>query len=387
MARVVLENVSKSYRGLKGESVHAVRGITLSIADEEFVVLVGPSGCGKSTTLRLVAGLEEPSSGSIWIGDQLVNDVEPQDRDVAMVFQHYALYPHLTVYENLAFGLKLRKFPRPDIDRRVRETAGVLGLTPLLPRLPKALSGGQRQRVAVGRAMVRQPQAFLFDEPLSNLDAKLRAQMRLELKRLHERLSATMIYVTHDQVEAMTLGDRIAVMKDGVIQQVADPLRLYRAPANLFVAGFIGSPPMNLARGVIEKDGPDWRFRFEHGAGNPPARQLAVPIVANHMPALMPYADRAVILGLRPEDIPPANGSDISRSAARLNARVELVEPLGAETLVHFDVHGWACLGRWAAREIPARGAAVKVDLAMAHAHFFDPETECAIATSGAYPA
>src|SRR5438477_2567831 len=249
MARIVLDKVSKIFKGPKGEEVRAVNNVSLTIENQEFLVLVGPSGCGKSTTLRMMAGLEEVSRGTISIDGKIVNDVEPKNRDVAMVFQNYALYPHMTVYENMAFGLKLRKYPKAEIEKRVRETAEVLGISALLDRLPKALSGGQRQRVAVGRAIVRQPKAFLFDEPLSNLDAMMRVQMRMEILKLRARLATTTVYVTHDQVEAMTMGDRIAVMKEGVVQQVADPIRLYNHPANLFVGGFIGTPPMNFFRG------------------------------------------------------------------------------------------------------------------------------------------
>src|SRR5881409_1976279 len=242
MAQVMMKDLNKKF-----DEVHAVKDVNLHIRDKEFVVLVGPSGCGKSTTLRMVAGLEEISSGEIYIGDRLVNDLPPKDRDIAMVFQNYALYPHMSVYDNMAFGLKMRKFEKPEIDQRVRDAADILGIGQLLKRKPRQLSGGQRQRVALGRAIVRHPRVFLFDEPLSNLDAKLRVQMRVELKKLHDRLQSTVIYVTHDQVEAMTLGDRVVVMKDGVVQQVGEPLVLYNQPANKFVAGFIGSPAMNFA--------------------------------------------------------------------------------------------------------------------------------------------
>src|SRR6186713_1133723 len=252
MARVVLENLTKTYPAAgKQPAIPAVKGIDLEIRDGEFMVLVGPSGCGKSTTLRLIAGLEEITGGTISIDGKIVNHVLPKDRDIAMVFQNYALYPHMSVYDNMAFGLKLRKFPKAEIQARVREAAAMLGLEPYLDRKPKALSGGQRQRVAVGRAIVRKPKVFLFDEPLSNLDAKMRVSTRTEISKLHARLGATMIYVTHDQVEAMTMGDRICVMKDGVIMQVATPLELYNRPANLFVAGFIGSPPMNFLAGIV----------------------------------------------------------------------------------------------------------------------------------------
>src|SRR3954471_7985040 len=255
MAKVTVQNVSKIYPGEKGGDVTAVKDVSLDIADREFVVLVGPSGCGKSTTLRMIAGLEEISRGDIYIGDRRVNDVAAKDRDIAMVFQNYALYPHMSVFDNMAFGLRLRKYAKPEIKKRVNDAAGILGIEGLLDRKPKALSGGQRQRVAVGRAIVRQPKVFLFDEPLSNLDAKMRVQMRTEITKLHQRLQATMIYVTHDQVEAMTMGDRIVVMNAGVVQQNDTPLKLYNEPANLFVAGFLGSPPMNFISGTLKLEG------------------------------------------------------------------------------------------------------------------------------------
>src|SRR5580658_6767662 len=265
MAQVLLENLSKVFPEKGGPGVVAVKRINLQIEDREFMVLVGPSGCGKSTTLRMIAGLEEITEGTVRIGGQVVNDVLPKDRDIAMVFQNYALYPHMTVYENMAFGLKLRKFSKADIDARVREAAAMLGLNAYLARKPKALSGGQRQRVALGRAIVRKPKVFLFDEPLSNLDAKMRVSMRRELSKLHVRLGATMIYVTHDQAEAMTMGDRICVMKDGRILQVDEPLGLYRRPQSLFVAGFIGTPPMNFFRGSLRRE--DGRMEFIEGDG------------------------------------------------------------------------------------------------------------------------
>src|SRR3954451_14471298 len=260
MARVTVKNVSKIYPGDKGSDVIAVKDVSLDIPDREFVVLVGPSGCGKSTTLRMIAGLEEISRGEIFIDDRLVNNVPPKDRDIAMVFQNYALYPHMTVYDNMAFGLKLRKYPKAEIRKRVNDAASILGIENLLERRTKALSGGQRQRVALGRAIVRQPKVFLFDEPLSNLDAKMRVQMRTEITKLHQRLQATMIYVTHDQIEAMTMGDRIVVMNEGVVQQNDAPLTLYNNPVNLFVAGFLGSPPMNFISGTLKQDGEKIRF-------------------------------------------------------------------------------------------------------------------------------
>src|SRR6266702_3731404 len=271
VARVVIEHLSKVFTGPRGESIHAVVDASLSVEDKEFVVLVGPSGCGKTTTLRLIAGLEEASSGVISIDGKVVNDLAPRDRDIAMVFQNYALYPHMSVYENMAFGLKVRNHPKEEIDKRVKEAAEILDLLPCLDRKPAALSGGQRQRVAVGRAIVRQPKVFLFDEPLSNLDAKMRVQMRTELTKLHQRLQATMIYVTHDQTEAMTMGDRIVVINDGVVQQTDAPLVLYNEPVNLFVAGFLGSPPMNFVKGTLKGESDSFVFS-EMGEGTINAR-------------------------------------------------------------------------------------------------------------------
>src|SRR5205809_3249416 len=295
MAQVMLRDLNRKF-----DEVHAVKDVNLLIRDKEFIVLVGPSGCGKSTTLRMVAGLEDITSGEIYLGDQLVNNLPPKDRDMAMVFQNYALYPHMTVYDNMAFGLKMRKFPKADIEKRVSEAATLLGIPDLLKRKPRQLSGGQRQRVAVGRAIVRHPQVFLFDEPLSNLDAKLRVQMRVELKRLHERLETTAIYVTHDQVEAMTLGDRVVVMKDGWIQQVGEPMELYTRPANRFVAGFIGSPAMNFVDVTIQGDS----NLTAQGTG------LRLGIPPSLAGRLGPYKGQRVTLGVRPEDPRLATGAD-----------------------------------------------------------------------------
>ncbi len=289
MAKVLLEQVSKQFG-----TVVAVNSVTLEIPDKQFTVLVGPSGCGKTTCLRLVAGLEEASAGNIYIGERLVNDVAPKDRDIAMVFQNYALYPHMSVYDNMAFGLRLRKYPRAEIDRRVKEAAEMLGIQELLARKPKQLSGGQRQRVALGRAIVREPQVFLMDEPLSNLDAKLRVQTRAEIKKLHARLQTTTIYVTHDQVEAMTMGDRIVVMKDGLVQQVDSPLNLYEKPANLFVAGFIGSPAMNFLEAKLARQ--DSKMFVDGGV-------FRAEIPQAYIPKLSAWAGRPVIFGIRPEDI------------------------------------------------------------------------------------
>ncbi|MBI4391551.1 MAG: sn-glycerol-3-phosphate ABC transporter ATP-binding protein UgpC, partial [candidate division NC10 bacterium] len=317
MATVVLENLTKRF-----DEVVAVQSVNLEIQDQEFVVLVGPSGCGKSTALRMIAGLEEITDGKIYIGGRLVNDVPPKDRDIAMVFQNYALYPHMSVYDNMAFGLKLRKFPREEITQRVRDAAEILGIQELLQRKPKALSGGQRQRVAVGRAIVRKPQVFLFDEPLSNLDAKLRVQMRVELKKLHQRLQATILYVTHDQVEAMTMGDRIVVMRDGRIHQVGPPLQVYEHPVNRFVAGFIGSPAMNFIPTTVQAA--DGRLTLV-------ADGFRVPVPAAQAAALQPYAGRKVIFGIRPEDVLAASGTDGRQT---FEAVVDVVEPLGAEILL-----------------------------------------------------
>src|SRR5262250_3633699 len=289
MAQVVLKDLNKKY-----DEVHAVKDVNLTIRDKEFMVLVGPSGCGKTTTLRMVAGLEEITAGEIAIGDRVVNDLPPKDRDIAMVFQNYALYPHMSVYDNMAFGLKMRKFPKPEIAKRVQDAAEILGIHDLLKRKPRQLSGGQRQRVAVGRAIVRHPQVFLFDEPLSNLDAKLRVQMRVELKKLHNRLNTTAVYVTHDQVEAMTLGDRVVVMRGGLVQQVGEPLELYNTPVNRFVAGFIGSPAMNFASVHVTNGTSGLR------AGN---TGLAIDVPAEISSRLAPYAGRDVIMGVRPEDL------------------------------------------------------------------------------------
>jgi len=322
MADVALENVTKVFPG----GTVAVQDFTLTIRNQEFIVLVGPSGCGKSTTLRMVAGLEEATGGTIRIGDRVVNDVPPKDRDIAMVFQNYALYPHMTVYKNMAFGLKLRRFPKAEIDTRVKEAAKILGIEGLLERKPKALSGGQRQRVAVGRAIVRQPQAFLFDEPLSNLDAKLRVEMRAELKRLHHRLQTTVIYVTHDQAEAMTLGDRVVVMNEGRIQQVAPPLTVYDYPANRFVAGFLGTPAMNFMGGRLAAAGSTLVFEVD-------SVRIALPAeVAARVKA---YAGKPVTLGVRPEDISAAGDGKFAGPDNVVPTTVRVVEPLGDEQIVH----------------------------------------------------
>ena len=361
MAKVILEDVRKVYPD--GGFV-AVENFNLTVFDKEFVVLVGPSGCGKSTTLRMIAGLETISGGTISIDGRVVNDVQPKDRDIAMVFQNYALYPHMSVFDNMAFGLKLRGIKKAEIVERVNEAAEILGLHDLLERRPKALSGGQRQRVAVGRAIVRKPKVFLFDEPLSNLDAKMRVQMRVEINRLHRRLGATMIYVTHDQTEAMTMGDRIVVMDGGRIQQVAPPMELYGRPANKFVAGFIGTPPMNFFEGRLEKTG-GGRYRFA-GTG----LDLELPEEWDEGLATL-VGDRAT-LGIRPEDI----GSGLAMNtpgAPRIAAKVDVVEPMGAETFVHASVGGNTFVARVEAHVDIKPGQEAELPVYLPKAHVFAP--------------
>jgi len=365
MAQVKFEKVTKIYDG----GVKAVNAIDLEIADGSLLVLVGPSGCGKSTSLRMVAGLEDISGGSITIGDRVVNDVLPKNRNIAMVFQNYALYPHMSVYNNMAFGLKLRKYPRTEIEERVSKTAEMLEITPLLQRRPRELSGGQAQRVALGRAIVRNPDVFLFDEPLSNLDAKLRVQMRLEIARLHERLKATMIYVTHDQVEAMTLGDRVAVMHDGDILQVAAPMELYNRPINRFVGGFIGSPPMNFLPGTLS---------VADGAVTFVGVDITLPLPPNMAQALKDHADRKMLLGVRPEDIYDAALATVPDGTPTFDMHVAVTEPLGAETLVY--LHGSNekeyIIAKLDPNSTPAVGATVSVFIDATKCHIFDAATE-----------
>ncbi|HUF26096.1 MAG TPA: sn-glycerol-3-phosphate ABC transporter ATP-binding protein UgpC [Gemmatimonadaceae bacterium] len=373
MAHVRLEGVRKVY---DDGSMHvAVHGIDLEVADGEFVVLVGPSGCGKSTTLRMIAGLESISAGRLLIGDRVVNDVPPKERDIAMVFQNYALYPHMSVYENMAFALKLRKLTKAEIDSRVGEAARILGLGPVLDRKPRQLSGGQRQRVAVGRAIVRQPQVFLFDEPLSNLDAKLRVQMRREIARLHRELSATMVYVTHDQVEAMTLGDRIVVMHEGHVQQIDTPLALYQHPRNRFVAGFIGSPAMNFVAGALVQGDGGLRFQAdEDGAGG---RGFGVPLAMGKVGDSGRHAGRRVILGVRPEDVSLAGtGSGMSPTVDIIPARLDFVEQLGNEEFLHTAAGRHELTARIAPQPLPKPGGEVWLRLDPDRLHFFDAESE-----------
>ncbi|HIJ66416.1 MAG TPA: sn-glycerol-3-phosphate ABC transporter ATP-binding protein UgpC [Candidatus Hydrogenedentes bacterium] len=367
MARVELKNVKKVYPG----NVVAVRDADLVVDDKEFVVLVGPSGCGKSTTLRMIAGLEEITEGQIYIGDTLVNDVPPKNRDIAMVFQNYALYPHMSVYKNMAFGLILRKYPKREIQARVREAAEILGIEELLDRKPKALSGGQRQRVAVGRAIVRNPKVFLFDEPLSNLDAKLRVEMRAEISKLHTRLQSTMIYVTHDQVEAMTMGDRIVVMLDGVIQQIATPLELYKKPVNKFVAGFIGTPPMNFLSGAIRAE--DGALRFADDTGS-----VDLDVAPVHRDALGSFVGRNIIFGIRPEDM-EENESQVAVAGKSIQANVDVVEPMGSEIYLYLDIGGQSVTARIDVDREPEVNKPHVLNVTMDNAHFFDPETEAAL--------
>lgn len=368
MAQITLENVCKIYDG----GVKAVNNVNLEIRDKEFMVLVGPSGCGKSTCLRMIAGLEEISSGTIKIGDRVVNDIVPKDRDIAMVFQNYALYPHMSVYDNMAFGLKLRKVPKSEIKRRVMEAAEILGLTDYLERRPKQMSGGQRQRVAVGRAIVRNPSAFLFDEPLSNLDAKMRVQMRTEISKLHQRLGGTMVYVTHDQTEAMTMGDRICVMKDGVIQQVATPLELYDRPCNKFVAGFIGTPPMNFVNGKIVKDTDDGLKFVTDG----PGFEMIIPVSMKS--TLANYENKEVILGVRPEDLTVRNLENMGNLGV-VPAQVEVVEPMGSETIIYVLAGQHSLISRIDAHEKTAPGNYIKLSLIPEKCHFFNAATELRI--------
>ncbi|MBJ7326413.1 MAG: ABC transporter ATP-binding protein [Chthoniobacterales bacterium] len=327
MASVTFQNVTKIYRGRRGEEIPAVLDLNLVVPDHSFVVLLGPSGCGKTSTLRMLAGLESVTSGQILIGNDIVNDVPPGDRDVTMVFQNYALYPHLSVADNLAFGLRVRGLPESEVMRRVREAAAILGITELLERRPRELSGGQQQRVAVGRAIVRQPRVFLFDEPLSNLDAKMRAQLRSELIKLHQRLQTTILYVTHDQAEAMTMADTIVVLRDGTVQQAGPPLELYRNPVNTYVAGFLGSPSMNFLRGDLEAK-PNGQAVFrEHGEGS-----VEIELPASAAAA----AGRDILLGLRPEDFQPLMPGEIP-DAATFSAHLDIVEPTGAESICYLQ--------------------------------------------------
>lgn len=366
MAKVELKNLTKIYPN----GLTAVRDINITIEDKEFVVLVGPSGCGKTTTLRMVAGLEEISSGEIYIDGILVNDVHPKDRDIAMVFQNYALYPHMTVYKNMAFGLMLRRVSKQEIDKRVREAAEILGLTEYLNAKPRVLSGGQRQRVAVGRAIVRNPKVFLFDEPLSNLDAKMRVQMRAEISKLHHQLKATIIYVTHDQIEAMTMGDRIVVMNNGTVQQIGTPLELYHKPANKFVAGFIGSPPMNMIEGtIIVKDS-------EIYFSNPDNIEIIIPQTMHER--LKNFINKRTILGIRPEDF-IVNQNQIPQKGVSISAMVDVVEPMGSEMNLYLNTGTITITVKLKLNSEPPIGKPFIVDIDIKKIHFFDPISERSI--------
>ncbi len=365
MASLSFKHIYKKYPG----GVTAVSDFNLEVKDKEFLVLVGPSGCGKTTTLRMIAGLEEITEGELFIGDQLVNDVAPKDRKIAMVFQNYALYPHMSVFENMSFGLKLNKTPKEEIKRRVEEAARILDITHLLDRKPKALSGGQKQRVALGRAIVRNPKVFLLDEPLSNLDAKLRAAMRTELTKLHQRVGTTFVYVTHDQVEAMTMATRIVVMKDGLIQQVDTPQNLYDYPCNIFVAGFIGTPQMNFITGTLEKKGEDVYFNFENNSIKLPAEK------ANN-PALKDYIGQEVVTGIRPECIhdEPVHVATLTDSV--VETYVDVTELMGAEIYLYITIGETNLIARVSSRSTSRAGDTIKVAFDTSRIHIFDKDTE-----------
>ena len=363
MANLSLRNVRKSYP----DGFVAVKDFNLEIEDKEFVILVGPSGCGKSTTLRMIAGLEDISEGEVYIGGRLVNDVQPKDRDIAMVFQSYALYPHLSVYKNMEFGLKQRKTPDDEIRKRVDEAAKILDIAHLLDRKPKALSGGQRQRVALGRAIVREPQVFLFDEPLSNLDAKLRSQMRTEIQKLHHKLGTTFIYVTHDQVEAMTMGDRIVVMNDGVVQQADTPQNLYTRPCNIFVAGFIGSPQMNFIEAKLKSAGDAVTVSFDKYTVELPQSKAKASDVAD-------YIDKDVIIGIRPENISEHPG--VYKAEATIEANVDVTELMGAETYLYLTAAGGPMNARVDGLSSAKTGDSISITLDVGKIHCFDKETE-----------
>ena len=365
MATIKFKNVAKSFDNGK---VTVIPDLSLEIKDKEFVVLVGPSGCGKSTTLRMIAGLEDISSGELLIDEKVVNDIPPKDRDIAMVFQSYALYPHMTVYKNMAFALKLKKMPKKEIDEKVMWAAKILDLEPYLDRRPKALSGGQRQRVALGRAMVRNPKVFLLDEPLSNLDAKLRTEMRSQISMLHKKLQTTFVYVTHDQTEAMTMADRIVVMDKGVIQQFDTPHKLYNEPANMFVAGFIGSPQMNFISASLTKDGNKLKAHFSG---------CEIEIPKEKAEKLTEYCDREIILGIRPEHfLAPENGA---KGMSGLTVSAELAEMTGSETNIYFDLDGKRHIARIKSEQKISRGDRVELLIDPLTVHFFDKETTLAI--------
>lgn len=362
MAEVELKNITKIYDG----DTKVVNNVNIKIYDKEFLVLVGPSGCGKSTTLRMIAGLEEITSGELYIEDKLVNETPPKDRDIAMVFQNYALYPHMTVFENMAFGLKLRKHTKEDINERVNYAADILGLKEFLNRKPKALSGGQRQRVAVGRAIVRKPKVFLFDEPLSNLDAKLRVQMRTEISKLHHKLEATMVYVTHDQTEAMTMGDRIVVMKDGIVNQIDNPMDLYNFPNNKFVAGFIGSPAMNFIDGKIISESKMFFLSSD--------KVIKIPLLKEQAEQLEKYINKEVTIGVRPENISTSKSD--SEKHYQITTILDVVEPMGNETIIYFSLSENQIIARVQSEERLNTNSRYNLYINLEKLHFFETKTE-----------
>lgn len=368
MASLTLKNIEKEFPG----NITAVRDFSIDIEDKEFIILVGPSGCGKSTLLRMIAGLEEISKGEMYIGDRLVNNIPPRDRDIAMVFQSYALYPHMTVYKNLAFALELKKYPKEEIHRKVMEAAKILDIEHLLDRKPKALSGGQRQRVALGRAMVRNPAVFLLDEPLSNLDAKLRAAMRTEIAKLHKKLETTFVYVTHDQVEAMTMGDRIVVMKDGVIQQIDSPQHLYDMPANMFVAGFIGSPQMNFFNVVLLKDKIGYKFKLGDTVFRIPKSRIGSSDISS-------YINTEVVLGIRPEDLYEA----VMEEKNYIECRVDVRENMGSEIFMYVSCADKKFTARLGTDTAAGTGSIIRIKFDLNKIHIFDKRTEKSILAAG----
>lgn len=361
MAQVVLKNIRKDY-----EKTEVVHGISLDIAHNEFVVLVGPSGCGKSTTLRMIAGLEEITDGEIFIGDRLINDVPPKDRDIAMVFQNYALYPHMTVFENMSFGLKLRKTPKDQIKARVEEAAGILNIHELLERRPKQLSGGQRQRVAMGRAIVRHPQVFLFDEPLSNLDAKLRVQMRTEIKKIHQKVKTTIVYVTHDQVEAMTLADRIVVMNDGIIEQMGTPQQMYETPATRFVAGFIGSPSMNFIGCKVAENGNGLSIDM---------KDVKLKVPEDRTSRYKPFVGKDMVFGIRPEHLTEKK-THTDKGQENFTSTVEVLEPMGVDTMVFLNINGVDICARAVPNTVSEVGKKMDFTIQMDNMHLIDPSND-----------
>jgi multiple sugar transport system ATP-binding protein len=377
VARVVIGHLTKLFERPKGEAIRALEDVTLTVEDKELMVLVGPSGCGKTTLLRLIAGLDEPTNGTISIGDKPMKNVPLAARDIAMVFQNHALYPHMSAYENMAFGLKVRKCPGREIDAQVNETAEILGLIDCLGRRPKELSGGQRQRVALGRAIVRRPGVFLFDEPLSNLDAQMRMQMRTEISKLHKRLGATIIYVTHDQAEAMTMGDRVAVMDRGVIQQVGEPMNIYERPANLFVAGFVGSPQMNFFNAlIVQKDGNLFLEEQNDLNGQAVEPRISLKLEDNTALQMIAYTGKKIVLGIRPEKISRAQSAV---NGANIQALVEVIEPVGAETFLYFSRGKQSLVARMTAGGQAKINEKLTLSFDLTGAQFFDPATGKAI--------